>query len=310
MSIIAITGANGFIGAATVEALAKRGDEVIAFDMAIGNTLKKLQKTYPNIRLVPGEITEWQHVAQLLNTSKPDAVIHCAAIVGPIASVESPFATMRVNIGGTLNVLESMRLAGVKRLIHLSSEEVYGDFSAERIDEEHPCRPQLPYGISKFAAEQLSKDYKLAYGMEIINVRTCWVYGPGLPRSRPPKNFIDAAINKTKIDLPHGGDFRVDHTYIDDLVNGLLAILDKPDHRYDTYNIASGRATSLSEIVNIIKSLVPDAQISIGTGPLQDNKIHVVRKGALNIERAAEELGYVPEYTIEKGLKAYLEAAR
>jgi len=311
MARIIVTGANGFVGAEIVNALAARDDQVVGFDVVVGSALKELSERCSNVTIAAGEITEWHHIANLIRDHRPDAIIHCAAIVGVIASAEAPFATMRVNIGGALNVFEAMRLFGVRRVLNLSTEEIYGEFQADRITEDHPCFPVMPYGISKFAVEQLGRDYRRNHGIEAINVRTCWVYGPGLPRARVPKTLVDAAVAGTPLHVAAGGDFRVDHVYIDDLVAGVLAALDKPQHRHDAYHIASGEAPSLYEIVDIINELVPGARLSIGPGDYAlGDRIRVVRKGALDTSRARAELGYVPCYDIRKGLAAYIEASR
>jgi UDP-glucose 4-epimerase len=311
MARIIVTGANGFIGAEVVRALATRGDEVVGFDIVVGSALDALQRQHSNVRVVPGEITEWHHIAHLLRDVKPDAVVHCAAIVGVIASADAPFATMRVNIEGALTLFEAMRLFGVTRVINVSTEEVYGNFTAERITEDHPCFPVMPYGISKFAVEQLGRDYRRNHGIDAINVRTCWVYGPGLPRARVPKTLVDAAVEGRALHVAAGGDFRVDHVYIDDLTAGILAALDRPAHRYDVYHLSSGEAPSLFEIVDIIRELVPGSDISIGPGQYRfGDRIEVVRKGALDTSRSRDELGYVPRYDIRKGLAAYIAARR
>lgn len=311
MARILVTGAGGFIGAAVTRALAARGDEVAAFDVAVSPALASLCARHPTVKAVPGEITEWPHLAEALRAARPDAVIHCAAIVGVVASLDAPFATMRVNIGGALNLMEAMRLFGVKRLVNLSTEEIYGPFESERITEDHPCRPMLPYGISKYAVEQLARDQARLHGLDILHVRTCWVYGPGLPRPRVPKILIEAAAEGRALHLPAGGDFRVDHVYIDDLVAGILAVLDLPRHRFDAYHIASGAAPSLAEMVAIIKELVPGADLSVGPGQYQvGGRVEVVRKGALDISRARAELGYAPRYDIRAGLGSYLAAWR
>lgn len=311
MARIIVTGANGFIGAEVVKALAARSDEVVGFDIVVGPLLRALQERYANVSIVPGEITEWHHVASLIRDVKPDAIVHCAAIVGVIASADAPFATMRVNIGGSLNLFESMRLFGVKRVVNISTEEVYGNFTSDRITEDHPCFPVMPYGISKFAVEQLGRDYRRNHGIDAIHVRTCWVYGPGLPRARVPKTLVDAAVEGRPLHVASGGDFRVDHVYIDDLVTGILAALDKPEHRYDVYHLSSGEAPSLFEIVDIIRELIPGCDVSIGPGQyLFGDRIQVVRKGALDTSRSRGELGYVPQYAIRKGLAAYIAARR
>ena len=311
MARILVTGAGGFIGLATVAALAARGDEVTGFDLRISPGLAALAGRFPNVRPVVGELAEWAHVAGAIQAARPDAVVHLAAIVGVPASVGAPLSTMRVNVEGSLNVLEAMRLFAVPRLINLSSEEVYGHFQADLIDEEHPCRPLMPYGISKYAVEGLARSYAQLHGLACIHIRTSWVYGAGLPRPRVPKTLVDAALAGRPLHLESGGDFRVDHTYIDDLVAGLLLALDQDAHSFDVYHIASGAAPSLSQIVAILRALVPGADLEVGPGGYRfDERLSPVRKGALDVTRARKQLGYGPRFDIRAGLAATIDAQR
>ncbi len=300
-----VTGGAGFIGSNVVAALAARGDAVTAVDLARTPMLAVAQARLPQIAFRQGDLTEWPQIAAALQETRPDAVVHCGAVVGIVNALANPVGTFRVNVEGTLNLLESMRLFGVRRLVNLSSEEVYGPFAVPIIDEMHRCEPVGPYGISKLAAEWLARDLAAARGLECIHVRTCWVYGPGLTRPRVPKTLIDAAVSGRPLHIPRGGDFRVDHVYIDDCVQGIVKVLDKPQHGVDVYHIATGQAPSLAEIVAIVKDLVPAAQLSIGPGNYSwADGIDVVRKGALDITRARAELGYAPRYDIRAGLAA------
>lgn len=311
MSTILVTGGSGFIGAATVGRLAARGDRVIAFDLAESPRLKAHRERHRDVSFEPGELTEWPQLAEAFRRHKPDAVIHCAAIVGVVNSLASPIATMRVNVEGSLNVLAAMRLFGVSRMVNLSTEEIYGHFSKPKIDEAHPCFPVKPYGISKFAVEQLARDIAERDGLSVIHVRTCWVYGPGLPRPRVPKTLIEAALANRPLHLESGGDFCVDHVYIEDVVDGILRALDARSPSHDVYHIATGEAPSLREIVAIIRELVPNADISVGPGNYAFAAgIEAVRKGALDITRARTDLGYAPRYDIRAGIAAYMRAMR
>jgi UDP-glucose 4-epimerase len=306
---VLVTGGGGFLGAAVVRALVARGDTAIAFD----TQLASIASVVPEARIVcvPGDITDMANVAQTILLHKPDAVLHCAAIVGVLSSLGSPINVVRVNIEGSLNVFEAMRLGGVRRCIHISSEEAYGAFRADKIDETHPLDPVMPYGICKAAVEQLGRSYRDLHGLEVINLRPSWVYGPGLPRNRIPKNIVDAAIAGRKLHIPSGADTSIDHTYVDDVVSAMLAALDHPKHRYDAYNVGSGMAPTVAEIVDIVRDLVPGAAVSVGPGAYRHgDKIDLVRKGALDVSRAAVELGWKPRYDIRSGLTAYLKAER
>jgi nucleoside-diphosphate-sugar epimerase len=306
---ILVTGGGGFLGAAAIRALMARGDTAIAFDTQLAG----LADAGPAGRLVRvlGDITDMANVAQAVSVHKPEAVLHCAAIVGVLSSLGSPINVVRVNVEGSLNVFEAMRLGGIRRCIHMSSEEAYGPFRADKIDETHPLDPVLPYGICKAAVEQLGRSYHALHGLEIINLRTSWVYGPGLPRDRIPKNLVDAALAERKLHVPTGADSVIDHTHVDDVVSAILAALDHAQHAYDVYNVASGTAATAAQIVSIIRDLVPGAQLSVGPGTYRHgDRVEAVRKGALDVSRAAAELGWRPRYDIRAGLAAYVKAVR
>jgi nucleoside-diphosphate-sugar epimerase len=229
-------------------------------------------------------------------------VIQCADI---------PLKALRVNVEGMVNLLEAMRLSGVKRVIHVSTEETYGDFTAPIVDEDHPQRPTSVYGLTKLAAEGYGRAYSHDHGLECINVRTCWVYGPNLPRPRMPKTYVDAALKGEPLHIERGGDLAVDQVFIEDTVSGIVLALDKEVHRFDAYNIATGTAPTLSDVARIINDTIPGANIRIDPGPyLHGDRILTARKGALDISRARTELGYEPQYSIERGINEMIAESR
>ena len=297
-----VTGGNGFLGAAVARALVARGDAVVVFDnRAAGGAVRGRSE-------IVGDIADAGAVARALRDHRPDGVIHCAAIVGVLPSLGHPAGVVRVNIEGALNVFEAMRHAGVKRCIHISSEEVYGPFQADRIDEAHVVEPVLPYGICKAAVERLGRSYRDMYGLDVIHLRTSWVYGPGLPRDRVPKNMIESALARRPLHLPSGASSAIDHTYVDDAVSAVLAAFDHRVHSYDVYNVASGSAVTIAAIAEIVRELLPGAVLTVGPGPYRHgDRIDVVRKGALDVARAAREFGWRPQYDIRSGLAAYVK---
>jgi UDP-glucose 4-epimerase len=306
---VLVTGSSGFLGAAAVRALLGRGDTVIAFDTQPGSE----PPSGPADRLirVTGDIADTPGLVHLVLDQRPDAVVHCAGIVGVLSSIENPTRVVRINIEGALNVFEAMRLGKVGRCIHLSSEEVYGHFRSERIDETHPLDPMLPYGICKAAVEHLGRTYRDLHGLEVINLRVSWVYGPGLPRDRIPKNLVDAALAGRPLHVEAGADSAIDHTHVDDVTAAILLALDHPGHRYDAYNIGSGAAVTVSELIAAVTELVPDARLTVGPGVYRHgDRIPIVKKGALGVGRAAAEFGWRPRFDIRAGLAAYLKAER
>lgn len=307
MKNVLVTGGGGFIGSAFAQALAARGDNVVAFDIAFVPGLKEAA----NLKLCVGDITDAAGVIAAMKKHNIDAVIHAAAIVGPAPSQQMSTTVIRVNLEGSINVFEGARILGIKRVIHISSEEVYGRYAQPIVTEESPTFPPMPYGATKLATEHFGRCWNTMYGLEVINLRIAWIYGARLPRQRIPKIFVDAAVNGEVFHLPEGADSRVDHTYVDDIVAGTLAALDHREHPYETYNLGTGHSWSVSEMVEILKEIVPGAKISVGPGELKHpGGIDMPRKGALDSSRAAKVFGYEPAYDLRAGLQAYVRDAR
>ncbi|MFG1186788.1 MULTISPECIES: NAD-dependent epimerase/dehydratase family protein [Xanthobacter] len=311
MSRILVTGGGGWLGSAIVRALLARGHAVIATDVVIPPALEALAASDPRLTCATADLGEWPQVVGLFRAHAPDAVVHCAAIVGVVQCADLPLKAMRVNVEGAVNVFEAMRLSGVKRMVHVSTEETYGDFTAPMIDEDHPQKPTSIYGLTKLAVEHYGRAYGRDHGLECINVRTCWVYGPHLPRPRMPKTYIDAALKGEALRIPAGGDLAVDQVYISDTVAGVVLALEKAEHRFDAYNIATGAAPTLADVAGLVNAAVPGARITVDPGPyLHGGRILTARKGALDISRARAELGYAPQYDIARGIAEMIAISR
>jgi UDP-glucose 4-epimerase len=205
-----------------------------------------------------------------------------------------------------------MRLNEVRRAVHISTEETYGDFQAPGIDEDHPQKPTSIYGLTKLAAEHYGRVYARDHGLECINVRTCWVYGPHLPRLRLPRTFIEAALRDEAYHQAEGASLAVDQVYIDYTVAGVLLALDKKHHRFDAYNIATGEAPTLRDTADAVNRAIPGARITVGDSGVYRHGgiVPTAIKGALDISRARTELGYEPKYDIQKGIEATIAATR
>lgn len=304
---VLVTGGGGYIGREVTKALLARGDSVVVFDAGTPPQIRKLSENSKQVSIVEGDITDLASLVAACQIQKPDAIIHCAAVVGVIFSVSSPSNVIRVNVQGSVNVFEAMRLSGIKRVVHMSTEEVYGDFAAPLVREDHPAEPRMPYGITKLTVEHLGRTYREMHGLDPINLRTSWVYGVGLPRPRAPTTFLDAALEGRPYHLDHGGDAAIDFTYMTDVVSGILCALDVKEHKHDVYNLASGEATTLKEMISVIKELIPGAQLTVADGPYRFlDGLRAPIKGALDVT-LAKEIGYTPKFDRKRGFQAYIE---
>lgn len=309
---ILVTGGCGWLGGAIVRALLERGDAVIAADIAVSPAMTALAASNNRLLTESVDLGEWHQVVRLFQKHRIDAVVHTAAIVGVVFAAGAPIKSLRVNVEGSINVFEAMRLSGVRRVVQISTEETYGDFLARKIDEEHPQKPTSVYGLTKLAAEHYGRVYARDHGLECINIRTCWVYGPHLPRLRLPRTFIEAALRGEPYHQAEGASLAVDQVYIDDTVAGVLLALDKDNHRFDAYNIATGEAPTLRDTAEAVNQAIPGARITVGDSGVyrHGGVVPTAVKGALDISRARTELGYEPKYDIKKGIEATIAATR
>lgn len=308
MSVVLVTGGAGFLGAATVRRLAKRGDEVVAFDNNQSGTPRLLDGLGSNVHRVWADVTDLGGLLHVLQSYRVRKVVHAAAVVSVASSLEVPALTLRTNVLGTVNVFEAQRLFGLERVVHISSEENFGAFLKEPAGEDHPVAPLNPYAISKAAAEQMGRYYRDVCGFDAVSVRTSTGYGPHFPRLRFPRTFIEAALAKRALHMPHGGDTRIDQTYIDDFVDGLLLVLDQPALAHGVYNVSSGESCSLATMVEIIRELIPEADLSIGGGNFwYTDRLQMPKKGALDLTRIRTELGFRPRFDLRTGLAAYID---
>lgn len=303
---VLVTGGGGYIGRELTNALLDRGDSVTIFDVGLPAGFRHQVESSKQAVSIEGDVTDLAGLVAACQTQRPDAVVHCAAVVGVLFSLGSPSNVVRINVQGSINVFEAMRLSGIRRVVHMSTEEVYGDFSGPLVREDDPVQPRMPYGITKLAVEHLGRTYRELHGLDPINLRTSWVYGVGLPRPRAPTTFLDAALENRAYHLNHGGDAAIDFTYMSDVVQGILCALDVKEHEYDVYNLASGQATTLKQMIAQIRELFPSAQLSVADGPYRfSNELRAPIKGALDVTRA-REIGYTPNFDLRKGIEAYV----
>ena len=297
---VLVTGGSGFIGKRVAKRLAAREDNVVIFDLVAAEELAKT----PGVTVFDGDVTDMVDIVKAFSSAQIDAVVHCAALVGVSTSIKNPRKVMEVNVQGSLNILEAMRTFDVARLVHTSSIEVYGDFDSPIVDESHALRPHMPYGISKAAVEQLGRTYRDLYGLECINLRGSWIYAPDLPRQRLPNLLVNQVCRGEAVQIASGGDSVMDYVHADDFADCVVAALDCPKHAYDVYNVGSGTGVSLFQLVDLLKQLVPSADIAVGPGRYELRPGVPVRiQGALDIACAREELNYIPRRGITRGLE-------
>src|SRR5471032_1432108 len=252
-----VTGGAGFIGSHVCERLLRDGHNVWAFD-DLNNfydpqfkqrNLREIQSLAKPFEFVHGDITDADALAEIFSSVKFDQVIHLAARAGVRPSLEQPALCQRVNVEGTVNVLEAARNSGVKKIIIASSSSVYGTNSKVPFSESDPIFSAIsPYAASKLACEALGHVYHHIYGMDVVMLRFFTVYGP---RQRP-----DLAIHKfarlieAGKPIPVFGDGAAarDYTYVTDTLDGIMACVQKK-FGYEIFNLGESQTVELSYLI-------------------------------------------------------------
>lgn len=310
---IVVTGGAGFIGSHTCERLAARGHDVLALDAFDGYLysaeLKRRNATelakHPKIRVVEGNICDPEIVAAVV-TEDVDVVCHLAALAGVRPSLAQPLRYLRTNIEGTGVIIERMRAVGLKRLVFASSSSVYGAKHGTEIaafSEDDPClTPASPYAATKRMNELQLSAYRDLFGLGVFALRFFTVYGPRQRSDMAIAKFTAAIAAGTPITLFGDGSSRRDYTYIDDIVTGTVAAIERVEHsRFEIFNLGGTHTISLKELVETVERVV-GKQATIDWQPEQPGDVPIT---FANIDRARTHLGYEPTTRPDVGIQRY-----
>lgn len=294
-----VTGGAGFIGSHLVKELVRQGQQVTVLDNLSGGKLENLATVKPRIRFVQGDICNFSEVLSACNGV--DYVLHHAALISVAESMKKPQETARINIQGTVNVLEAAKQCGVKRVVFASSAAVYGTRPELPYREDTPIDCQSPYAWSKQAGAELCQLYTKAYGLEAVALRYFNVFGPGQnPNSAYAAviaKFMQLAAENKPLKIEWDGLQSRDFVNVKDVVqaNLLAAIKAMPG---EIYNVASGQTYTLLELADTIEKIAGRKLQRISC-PKRPGDVHESSADITKIRA----IGYQPTITLEEGLR-------
>jgi UDP-glucuronate 4-epimerase len=315
MARILVTGGVGFIGYHTTRALLARGDEVVVvddFSNAPYPTAEKLRNErdllaeFPRVQIVRACVTDRETLSPLVKGT--DVVLHLAGVAGVRPSFADPARYARVNVEGTAVVHELVREHGVERFAFASSSSVYGNATPLPAREDAPAvTPESPYAASKRGAELVASALsRRTPGVPCAALRFFTVYGP---RQRPEMAitlFARAALAARPIVMFGDGSMRRDFTHVDDIVRGVLAVLDRAPAGFRAYNLGSSAPIDLKALIAAIGEAAGVAlKVERAPVPLGD-----VDATYADVSRARDELGWEPRVKLTEGLKTVVEWVR
>jgi UDP-glucuronate 4-epimerase len=312
---VVLTGGAGFIGSHLAEELLRRGADLTIIDNLDDfyapawkrANLEDVRRA-GKFEFIDVDICDFERMRKAVAIARPDVVIHLAARAGVRPSIEQPRLYERVNLSGTVNLLEICRELRVQQFIFGSSSSVYGASSRSPFSEDQvELRPISPYAATKLAGEMICYTYAHLYGLRVVCLRFFTVYGP---RQRP-----DLAIHKFLALLEAGkpipifgdGSSGRDYTYVDDIVAGVIAALDyRPPTiggaPFEVFNLGNSHPVKLTELVSKLEELTGREAVLDGQ-PFQPGDVPLTWA---DIEKANRVLGYRPATRLDEGLKAFI----
>jgi len=307
---ILVTGADGFIGSHLVEQLVKKGYSVTAFVMYNSfnswGWLDSFDKDIlDKIKVIAGDIRDSNFVN--ISMKDIDVVFHLSAMITIPFSYQAPENYIDTNIKGTLNVLLAARNHNVERVLTTSTSEVYGTAEYTPIDEKHPLNAQSPYSASKIGADKITESFYKSFDTPVTIVRPFNTYGPRQSARAIIPTVITQLLNGNKeIKLGDLNPTR-DLVFVKDTAMGFIKIAESVRTIGEEINIATGRDISIGDLAKKIISLInPDAQIVTDKQRIRPKKSEVMRLLGSN-DRLKKFTGWVPEYSLKKGLNETIE---
>ncbi len=309
--VVLVTGGAGFIGSNLCEALLANNNVVRCldnFDTGKAENIKELM-TNTNFTLIDGDIRNLEECYKA--TKEVDFILHQAALGSVPRSINDPITTNDVNVSGFLNMLVAARDSKVKRFVYAASSSTYGDSKSLPKVEDTIGKPLSPYAITKYVNELYADIFHTTYGLDTVGLRYFNVFG----RKQDPKSSYAAVIPKfvmqlMKHDAPvinGDGEYSRDFTYIDNVIQiNLLAIsTDNKASLNTVYNVAYGERATLNQVASYLKEYLGEYdhkinKISVKYGPPRAGDIP---HSLASIEKAKQNLGYAPKYSLQEGLK-------
>ena len=318
-----VTGAAGFIGSHTVQALVARGDRVVGLDNLNDYydparkraNLEEVRQALSQsgsgeaLTFIHGDIRNRQTVEEIFSSHEIDGIVHLAAMAGVRVSIENPHLYCDVNINGTLNLLDAAvgrmgnrtRRASFPTFVFASTSSVYGNTETIPFQENDPCsRPLAPYAASKKAGELLGYSYHHVYGLPFTALRFFTVYGP---RGRPDMmayKVLDNIFYGHDVPLYNSGDMHRDWTFVNDIVHGVVSAVDRP-LGYEVLNLGRGEPVALADFVRVIEECVGQrARVVSAPMPQAD-----IVSTCADISKARELLGYAPQISVREGVALF-----
>jgi UDP-glucuronate 4-epimerase len=312
MASVLVTGAAGFIGFHVSQSLLREGHRVVGldsftpyYDVALKRARVAQLTPQPGFTLVEQDICDYEGLRAVLARHGIERVCHLAAQAGVRYSIQHPFSYQKSNLEGFLAVLEACRHGQVARLVYASSSSVYGGSHRLPFSEDDPAdSPVSLYAATKRANELMAHSYTHLYQLPTVGLRFFTVYGPWGRPDMAMWLFADAMLAGRPLAVFNGGDMQRDFTYVDDIVQGVIASLFRPNLApCEVINLGNNSPEDLREVIRLIAKHL-GVTPRLDPQPIQPGD---VRATYADIRRAQEKLDFAPSTPIALGIPRFLD---
>lgn len=318
---VLVIGGSGFAGSYTVRALHDAGYDVVVCDLndyqpesrfVIGGAAE-------GIPVERGSIDNWPRVLDVVNRHRPGAIVHLASIMDLPFLDQNPMVALKVNVEGTVNLLEAARFNDVQRFVFFSTIGVIPQVKYEPIDAAHPVvlprhGPRGAYSVAKLCGEGFCFAYEQSFGLDVRVIRPSALYGFGMSALAPNymKQIVEPAVRGEPVRLPTGGPVPRDYVHVLDVASLVVAVLEGADDTDRIYYGATGEPLRTGGDVGCIaRELLPGAEIEIGDDFTESDRAEQGCRGQISIENAKAQLGWSPRYSsLRDGMAEYIERYR
>jgi len=303
-----ITGV-GLVGTSFAQCALKRNEQLVFYDFQPRTEYLHRKLGTADVAVVQKDVRDLPALVEAMQTHRPETVVHTAGLIGPRVA-EALYTGLQINVMGTINVLEAVRLTGVERLVHIST---FGVYDRRRLGD-HPTHEDMPrgpgaaYGNSKAGKELMAEAYQRIYGFELIMLRLANAYGlghfwAGSGGGEKVQNLLVAGIKGGVARIPQEQTMDFEYVYAKDVGRAvdIAATIAMPGETI--FNIGAGKVTTFDELTATAQKLLPKLEVEVIPGKPPANAV----SQPLDIARAKDQLGWEPQYDMEKGFQDYID---
>lgn len=302
---VLVAGGAGFVGSTLVRLLLEKQSNVVVYDNFLHGVKQNLTEIQDRITIIPGDILDAPMFMKALKENDIDYVFHCVGDAFVPTTYNFPQRALEINVGGTLKVLMMSKQMSVKRVLYVSSTEVYGEALKPKIDEDHPLLPLNTYAVTKLAADRLCYTLFLEHDIPVITARIFNTFGP---RDTQPRVIPDIIYQLSRSNVVELGNVEAerDFVYVEDTARGLITLMESRIPNGEAVNIGTGKSWKIREVAEIVGDIMGYNEVKIRTTPERLRKLDI-EKFCCDPTKIFTETDWRPKISFREGIQRTID---